>query len=207
MKYLTRVRISLLDAARLRLSDSYAWHRTLWQAFPDKDGGPRDFLTRVDRRGGQAEALILSPQQPIPQSWGRWESKLIPTSFLDHEQYRFSLRANPTVKRVVRLDSGERKRNGQRTGIYQAHQLEQWIERKAALGGFRITSLRFDPPTKEVFWRKRRKGTHVRVDFHGVLEATDRELFRAAFAAGIGPARAFGFGMLLLQTLAGQSKD
>ncbi len=39
MKYLTRVRISLLDAARLRLSDSYAWHRTLWQAFPVNPGG------------------------------------------------------------------------------------------------------------------------------------------------------------------------
>lgn len=199
MNWLTRLRVSPIEAARLRLVDTYAWHRTLWRAFPDQDGQQRGFLTRIDRRNGIIEALILSAIEPTPQSWGTWETKPVTPAFLEHDRYRFSLRANPTVKRVIRKSSGERKKNGRRTGIYGSKGLRQWMDQKADQAGFRVGTLAFDPPLKEVFWRKGRKGTHVRVDFHGVLSVTDRATFKNAFAAGIGPARAFGFGMLLLQ--------
>ena len=199
MNYLTRIRVPLMDAARLRLSDPYAWHQTLWRAFPDRDGQSRDFLTRIDRNSECLEVLILSAKEPTPQWWGKWESKQVPPSFLEHARYRFSLRANPTVKRVVRSEAGNRKKNGRRTAITNPAELDAWIRRKADAAGFSVESLSFDPPVRESFWRKGKSGTHVRVDFHGVLSVTDEEAFRNAFSAGIGPARAFGFGMLLLQ--------
>lgn len=202
MMWLTRIRLSLRDAAQLRLADNYAWHQTVWRAFPEKSGNTRDFLTRVDRRSGVFEALVLSPDEPSPQGWGTWETKQVLPSFLEHDRYRFSLRANPTVKRVIRDEQGERKKNGRRTGIYDPAQLREWLDRKAEDAGFRVEALSFDPPVKEVFRRHGRQGTHVRVDFRGLLEVTDRNRFRAAFRQGIGPARAFGFGMLLLQPVA-----
>lgn len=199
--YLTRIRIDSREAARLRLTDAYAWHQTLWHAFPDRNGQQRDFLTRIDRRGPYFEALILSPDQPTRQPWGIWESKRIPESFFQHQHYGFSLRANPTQMRVVRDAQGVRRNNGQRTGIYQPDQLLQWIHRKLEAAGCRVLTVTFDPPVREHFYRKGRRGVHIRVDFRGVLEVVERDRFLEAVHHGIGRARGFGFGMLLLQPL------
>jgi CRISPR system Cascade subunit CasE len=202
MMWLTRLRLPLRDAARLRLGDNYAWHQALWRAFPDRDGAARDFLTRVDRHGGLFEVLILSQTEPTPEAWGPWETKQVLPTFLGYQSYRFALRTNPTVMRVVRDETGMRRKNGRRTAICQPDELRAWLERKAADAGFRVEALNFDPPVRERFQRQGRPGTHVRVDFRGVLVVSDRDRFEAAFRQGIGPARAFGFGMLLLQPVA-----
>ncbi|RMF67773.1 MAG: type I-E CRISPR-associated protein Cas6/Cse3/CasE [Calditrichaeota bacterium] len=55
------------------------------------------------------------------------------------------------------------------------------------------------PRVKLSFTKDHRRGTHVAVDFRGHLRVTDREAFRNAFTKGIGPAKAFGFGLLMLQ--------
>jgi CRISPR system Cascade subunit CasE len=44
-------------------------------------------------------------------------------------------------------------------------------------------------------------GFHVGVRFQGVLEVTNREEFKKAFTQGIGSAKGFGFGMLVIQPL------
>jgi CRISPR system Cascade subunit CasE len=202
MIWMTRVRVSTIEAAKLRLSDNYAWHQTLWHAFPGRDGDNRDFLTRVDRRDQLFEALILSPNEPTQQTWGQWQTKQVTPSFLEHLRYRFSLRANPTVKRVVRDDEGNRKKNGCRTAICQPGELQAWLENKGKTSGFSVDSVDCGSPIREPFFRKNGRGTHVRVDFQGVLTVTDRERFREVFQKGIGTARAFGFGLLLLQPIA-----
>lgn len=201
MIWLTRIRVSPMEAAKLRLADSYAWHQALWRAFPDRDGRPRDFLSRIDQRGGMFEALLLSQAQPTPQAWGQWDTKQVPLSFLEHDRYRFSLRANPTVMRVVRNAAGDRRKNGRRTAIFQSDDLQAWLHRKSEAAGFRVEEFVFDPPVREAFRRQGRAGLHVRVDFRGTLAVTDRDRFQAAFREGLGPARAFGFGMLLLEPL------
>lgn len=199
--YLTRIRVSLLEAARRRFTDAYAWHRAVWEAFPAEAGTPRDFLLRVDRRGGQFELLVLSPRPPKLLPWGTWETKTIPERFFSFRRYAFSLRANPTQMRVVRKPDGNRRKNGRRTGIFKPHELRAWITRKLEAAGCRLEQLAFDPPVREHFYRKGRRGTHLRVDFRGILRVVDRQAFRQAVQNGIGRARAFGFGMLLLRPL------
>ena len=201
MIWLTRVRVSKVDAARLHLSDSYAWHQTFWRAFPGRDGDQRDFLTRVDHRDQFFEAFILSPIEPMPQTWGQWERKKVAKTFLEHPRYRFVLRANPTVKRVVRDESGIRKKNGCRKAICDLEGLKTWLKTKGESGGFSIEAVDCDPPVKEPFFHKNKHGVHVRVDFQGVLAVTNREQFQKTFQQGIGTARAFGFGMMLLQPI------
>jgi len=183
------------------LFDAYAWHQTLWHAFPGMDGKPRNFLTRVDRRGDNFEALILSPEPPEPQPWGQWDTKPIAESFFQHERYRFSLRANPTQMRVVRDAEGNRRKHGRRTGVFDPVQLRQWVTRRLQQAGCRIEVVSFDPPVRETFCRKGKTLIQVRVDFRGVLRVVDRHRFVEAAVCGIGRARAFGFGMLLLAPL------
>ena len=201
MNYLTRISVTKMEAAGLLLKDHYDWHKKLWTAFPGVNGGTRPFLSRIDASGEGFQVLMLSSTPPERPPWGLWETKAVSPGFLDCERYRFSLRANPTVKRVVRDDTGERKKNGRRTAIYDQKALADWLRNKARQSGFELERFEADPPVQQSFIRKRKPGKHIRVDFRGVLRVTDRPLFQKAFQNGIGPAKAFGFGMLMLAPL------
>ena len=49
--HLTQILVSYEDAVRLlRIRDTYDWHQRVWQAFGGRDGQPRDFVIRVDRK-------------------------------------------------------------------------------------------------------------------------------------------------------------
>ena len=199
MTYLTQILINKLDA--LHLTDSYRWHQALWKAFPAPEGTSRPFLCRVDNYGQNYRVYLLSDRAPMVQSWGEWATREIAPNFLEYTHYRFDLRSNPTVKRVVRNESGERKKNGQRTAIYSLEQLSEWLQNKAQQHGFEILNVEIGAPLTQHFRRKKRQGKHVCVDFRGTLQVKNRDRFKDAFQTGIGPAKAFGFGMLVLQPL------
>jgi CRISPR system Cascade subunit CasE len=202
MSWLSQVHIDKAEAARLQLRDAYTWHQRLWQSFTGRDERERSFLFRIDDRHNLFRVLLLSPEAPAEQSWGTWQSKEIAASFLQHDYYLFQVRANPTVKRVTRGDGGERKKNGRRTGIYDADGLRCWIERKATQSGFELLSFASDPPIPYFFVKKGHRGKHIAVDFKGTLRVTNRQEFERAFFTGIGPAKSFGFGLLMLQPAA-----
>lgn len=208
--FLTRALIGPRTVFACGLHDAYAWHQLVWRAFPGRDGQDRDFLTRLDDKPKGAQLLIVSPVEPTPPDWltdhDEWETKAIPSGFFQARRYRFQLHANPTVKRVVRDAAGNKKKNGRREAITDVAELGAWLQRKGETGGFRLPES--TPP--EVFsdlshFTKKPKGgqpltgTHGAVDFSGLLEITDPDLFLShTFAKGIGSAKAFGFGLLVL---------
>ena len=98
-----------------RLTDAYAWHQAFWRSLPGETDARREFLSRLDVKDDLLEALLLSPEPPTAEHWGVWETNEVGASFLEHDRYYFSLRANPTVKRVVREEDGSRRKNGRRT--------------------------------------------------------------------------------------------
>jgi len=211
--YLTRALIGSRTVYARGLHDAYDWHQLVWKAFPGRDGEVRDFLTRLDDKPSGTQLLIISPTEPTRPDWlseqDEWESKAIPLSFFQPRRYRFQLHANPTIKRVVRDASGVRKKGGKREAIKGEAELRAWLQRKGEAGGFRLP----DSVPPEVFsdvsfFSKRPKtgqpmnGTHGAVDFSGILEVTDPALFFThTFTKGIGTAKAFGFGLLVLAPL------
>lgn len=201
MKYLTKIIVDKKLAASKRLHDPYAWHQALWPAFPEADGNRRIFLHRVDSKDTMFQVLLLSGHVPVVLEWGTWEIKKISENFLSHDFYRFELRANPTIKRVVRKEDGTRKKNGRRTAICKEEDLENWLTDKASQSGVKIVkeSLDISAPVPQIFWRKKKSGRHSKVDFKGALKVIEQDLFINAFAKGIGPSKSFGFGMLMLQ--------
>jgi CRISPR-associated protein Cas6/Cse3/CasE subtype I-E len=56
-------------------------------------------------------------------------------------------------------------------------------------------------PIDEHFTRNGKRGKHVSVDFQGILNVTNQDRFKKAFCKGIGSAKAFGFGLLMLQPI------
>jgi len=202
--HLTRILVPYEDAVRLlRIRDTYDWHQRVWQAFSGRDGRSRDFLIRVDRREEAFRVVILSRSAPSKPDWcptACFSTKPIPEGFFAQRRYRFSLLANPTRK--VRSDaSGERTKNGRRLAITRREDLIAWLSRKAADSGFmvEVDTLRTVPRGREFFHKDTRShGTHTAVEFLGELTVNDPARFRDAVAAGIGSAKAFGFGLLVL---------
>ena len=80
-----------------------------------------------------------------------------------------------------------------------------WLVRKSETAGFR--PLAFDVLSRGLFKSRRNPSkdrstqTHVCVDFEGLLQVTDPAAFAEAWRAGIGPAKAFGFGLLSLAAM------
>jgi CRISPR system Cascade subunit CasE len=204
MTHLTQVDLGYELAANLRLRDSYDWHQRAWECFPGRDSQTRDFLTRLDERPEGFRLLIVSPFEPTRPAWcpvDNWRSRPIPDDYFTRSRYAFQLRANPTKKLRMDNPDGSRKKNGRRVPLRQPEELAEWLQRKASASGFALLSLQTIPQGDHSFIKPGTRGTHAAVDFRGTLEVTDAAAFHRAFTAGIGLAKAFGFGLLVLAPL------
>lgn len=215
MSYLTQILVPYELAVRqLRIRDTHDWHQRVWQAFSGRDGAPRDFLTRVDQIDDAYRLLIVSAAVARKPDWcptDCFQSKLIPDSFFSHSRYRFSLLANPTKKvvnpdkpKVVRPDGKlDRNKNSRRIPLTKREELLAWLSRKADMGGFAVDlpAIRTIPRGREYFFKPGARGVHYATEFQGVLQVTDTAKFREVFSTGLGSAKAFGFGLLVLAPL------
>ena len=80
-------------------------------------------------------------------------------------------------------------------------QLYDWLARRAAPAGFSVDRdfTTVQPGYVYVNWARNGNGYHLRsAHFDGVLKITDLVRFQETLARGIGPAKAFGFGLLSL---------
>lgn len=227
--HLSRIEIDYETAWKIGLRDAYEWHQWAWKAFPGRPDANRDFLTRLDDTGDGFRFLIQSQSTPTKPSNcpdPAWATKEIPEAFFDRERFRFSLLANPT-KKVRSNSKGERLRNSRRVPIFYDPEAKKnpdtridvraalidWMERQAERHGFRVDSesLKTVSRPRQVFTKKsgkddrRHAGLHAATEFIGRLEVGDRSTFREAVLHGIGPAKAFGFGLLCLSPLESQS--
>jgi CRISPR system Cascade subunit CasE len=221
---LTRVIVSYQLAASLRIRSSYDWHQRVWECFPDRTDADRDFLTRLDDKDGEYQLLILSPVVPCRPEWcpcDAWESKVISTAYFEQDRYAFQLRANPTKKviniskpKVIKTDGRiDRNKNSRRVALVGPDELRAWLARKAAGHGFSVEQTTMRPFGNQYFKKADAFAPHFAVDFQGVLKVTEPEKFRQVWFGrtdqrspgriirGIGSAKAFGLGMLVIAPL------
>lgn len=127
--------------------------------------------------------------------------------------YRFNLLANPTRKKIF-ADSPsalkgkahqQRWKKAKKIGVYSEADQLAWLAQRGARGGFQVESAIV---TGAETISAAKGGTHAQaasksgkiftVTFSGVLRISDAEAFMQTYNAGIGSAKAFGCGMLLL---------
>lgn len=109
-------------------------------------------------------------------------------------------------------ENGKRKR-GKRVPLVKPDELQAWLVRKGEIrcrdnetgqdvpGGFRIMEdrpLEISPMMESHFRKKGQSAYHGGVQFRGTFEVTDRARFIETYHTGIGSAKGFGFGLLLL---------
>jgi CRISPR system Cascade subunit CasE len=223
MSWLARLEVDAETARAEAITDSYSWHKRLWECYPDMPDAERDFLTRVDQLEGAFRLWILARRKPVRPPWcppDGFSLREIAASFLSHRHYAFDLRANPVKTIAQRGPNGEallrisgKQKNGKRIPLVKPEELRAWLVRKGEVrcrdkdtgfdvpGGFRIVEekpLEISPMVENYFRMKKHSAYHGGVQFRGILEVTDTERFAETYHSGIGSAKSFGFGLLLL---------
>lgn len=224
MNWLARYKIDAEVARAEKIWDNYAWHKRVWEdCFQSDPDAKRDFLTRVDPLEGAFRLWVLALRRPIRPGWcpeAAFERKEINPSFLAYRFYAFDLLANPVKTKVQRGPNGEtllrpngKRKSGNRVPIIKHDELKEWLYRKGKArcrdkdtgrdvpGGFRIVDerpLEISPMQTNHFRKKGHAAYHGGVQFRGTLEVTDQRLFAETYHSGIGSAKSFGFGLLLL---------
>ncbi len=203
MSYLSQALMPMQTALHAQLADGYAWHKAIWEAFPGRPDAQRDFLFRIDARTRAYRILLLSAVMPTDTPLLKWQSKEVAPGFLGHVRYRFQLKANPTFRR---------NKDKRRIALYKEEDLHEWLADKLKGAGALLEEpVAIGAPVDEFlnderFMQGRKPTTrhdpkHVSVDFEGVLRVQDSAAFTAAFYKGIGSAKGFGYGLLMLQPI------
>ena len=119
------------------------------------------------------------------------------------EKYRFRLKANATKRNSVKTANNK---PGNRIPV-EYDQLKNWLKRKSEFCGFSFLSEEVNVNPGYVRFRKKPKSGEnnsngwnrlFSAQFEGHLTIEDENLFIQALESGIGPAKAFGFGLLSL---------
>jgi CRISPR system Cascade subunit CasE len=204
MIYLSQ--LILNPASRMVQNESrnpYEMHRTLMRGFADKrhEG---NVLHRLDINpySGVMALLVQSTVEPDWQPLtqvGHGEYLLTPPQWkaveLDLPNGRilqFRLTANPTK----RLSSGKGNKPGPRRALYQEADQCDWLRQKGEAHGFRLLDVQVSHAQKQT--SRAKSITLHTVQFNGRLQITDAATFTTALQTGIGPAKAFGCGLLSL---------
>ncbi|MDQ2837588.1 MAG: type I-E CRISPR-associated protein Cas6/Cse3/CasE [Actinomycetota bacterium] len=214
--FLTRFDINQARRGAKKLMGSpQAMHAAVLAGFPPTDGesGDQRVLWRVDSTGARNLLYIVSPQQPDlthlveqagwPQTatWLTKDYQPLLDSLTAGQQWGFRLTANVTIS----TKRGKEDVRSQRYGHVTADQQREWFASRAGKFGFSLAANTDGYDALEVrdravkqFRRQDQQVTLAVATFVGVLVVTDADALRAALVTGIGPAKAYGCGLLTL---------
>lgn len=201
---------------RWLLSSPQRIHAEVLNTFPDPPTGDRHggarVLWRLDEEGQRTLLYIVSPEPPdlskLTEESG-WSTA--PGEVRDYRRlldrvetgsrWAFRLVANP-----VRYVKHEDDRRGRRSAHVTVSHQEGWLAEQAARAGFAVQ----DVDGQQTFALTRRRTvrftrgsadrpvTISTAQFDGELAVLDAALFTRTLVSGIGPAKAYGCGLLTI---------
>ena len=214
------------DAMHERLNGPYADHQWLWRWFPAERGALRDFLFRQREVDGLPRYYVVSRRAPIDEgrAW-RAQTRNYAPQIQEGDRLQFDLRANPTVrhgrdgksKRHDMVMEAKKKLLAERGFTRWADWMGEdkpslqavihpacsaWLQRKGEVMGFvpDVDTLLVDGYDQHQE-KPDRTLSFSTVDFSGQLTVTDPQAFQATLLNGVGSAKAFGCGLLLVRTV------
>ena len=202
--------------ARPFVLDGYRLHQVLWQLFKDDGDTHRDFLYRRIESSSWPCFYLVSGRKPV-DGQGVWSvhSKEYAPKLVAGQCLGFSLRANPVVTKPgshgkpVRHDviMNAKRQSRTETGAISNQSIliqeagQAWLETRAAKYGFHLDHVRVDAYRQHQF--RKTRGEHMirlsTVDFNGILTVREPEQFCQTLFTGLGPAKGFGCGLLLVR--------
>lgn len=214
------------DFALAASGDHYEVHRALWGAGAFADPRAARILFRIEHEPGQItvyvqthgapdwarlrDRLRLDVAGPVPLRWppmepgARLRFRLLtrPSIFVGKTQKMSGLfKLRGVQEQLPRLQAhGSLKRK--RLALWNEEDQRDWLARKAAAHGFALETCHLSGRT----WIDTKHGAKVRgmakplsaTLFDGLLTVTDPARLREAVRGGVGPQKAYGFGLLSL---------
>lgn len=222
--YFSKIRlrkgISPRDITKLTKINGYKAHQLAWNFFADHPDRQRDFIYRHESAGRWPIFYTVSHRMPVNNT-GFWEvqTKEYRPQLKSGQKLEFSIRVNPIRTRhnekgkqkrhdVVMEEKLRLKNEGKDFNLPEiAHEQGfQWMEKRSESYGFSLSSenIRIDGYRQQKYFRG--KGNHPitfsTLDFNGILTVIRPEVFiRESLFNGIGPAKAFGCGLMLVKRL------
>jgi CRISPR system Cascade subunit CasE len=202
--------------------DAYFLHQQIWGLVSRSGNQKRDFLYRVEYdqyKNVQSILLLAANKIESTKYMTVYVSPLYDPQIAEGESFRFKLRANPIVKR---WENGKLKEFGlivdakhklKTEGTYcvDDYSLDEliqekgmkWLLNKGLQHGFTVkywdVAIGNDWEYEVKAATEGKRPFLIRtLDFEGVLKMTDAGKFKLALFNGIGPAKAFGCGLLSL---------
>lgn len=199
----------------------YQEHQLLWKLFDIDPDASRDFLFRRDDCHGWPSFYLLSRRLPEDQAQ-IWH--------IEHREYRprlqkgqrlaFILRANPVITRKS-VDGKSRrhdlvmdlkKRNNwketeksERSNLSDLTQQagEIWLGERLGRNGAKLESVRSEAYVQHQAHKKGQQKSirYSSLDLQGTLLVTEPESLVEILFHGIGPAKAFGCGLMLVRKI------
>lgn len=198
--YLSEIKLDLFDRGNMKtLADIYRTHQLVMAGFRASSRQESCVLYRVEHsiRNGRALATILVQSTREPD-WSELEgttfqaqTKEFNLDFSNNQRLRFRLLINPVVTR-----------DGKRRGLIRDEALHDWLKKRENSIGATFES--FTAIDEGYFsGNKQKNGKQDRIiikkaRFEGILRAVEPNALRTAVKVGIGPAKAFGCGLLSL---------
>ena len=212
-----------IAAAHEWLGGAYGEHQWLWRFFPAADGSARDFLFRRSDLGDVPRFYVLSRRPPLRTSsaWNVQTRDYAPRLEIG-ERLQFDLRANPVVT-VTRDGKSkrhdvvmqEKKRLLSECGLARwddwhgdgrpdlyalaRETCGNWLVERGKRLGFEVDGNSLAVESYQQHKGKKETLRFSTVDFSGTLAVTDPDALSGALFNGIGHAKAFGCGLLLVR--------
>ena len=214
------------DAAHEWTGGAYLEHQWLWRFLPAPPGTARSFVFRRRDLDGLPRFCVVSQREPVaPSSHWQVQSKPYAPSLNAGDWLAFDLRANPVV--TTRTAAGKAARHDvvmqEKKRLLNANRLACWADwttpdRPALPNLVRYTcsqwllarcerlGIAVDEASLSIegYEQHRGKQGELRfssVDFSGNLQVVNVEALRQALFLGVGHAKAFGCGLLLLRPI------
>jgi CRISPR system Cascade subunit CasE len=218
---------SLLRQAAHELAQSpYSEHQWLWNFFPSSEEQTRDFIYRRHELEQMPRFYVVSKRAPtaFSEAW-QVQSRSYDPQLQEGQRLSFQLCANPVVTK--KSDNGKSQRHDvvmeakrqllaergltadakwskwsdkeSKPLLYEVAQKSStdWLQTRASRHGFKVTEASVD--AYQQFRAGKRDIRFSTVDFSGELLVTDPGVFRQALFCGIGHAKAFGCGLLIVK--------
>lgn len=227
--YLSSVRLDLNRLTRAELFDvleggAYTAHQLLWRLFPETPQGERPFIFRQEmeedasgKSAGLPRFYVASVRPPEPVEGFDVQCKPFTPQLAQGDRLAFRLRANPTVAKAVEGKRGQRAdvlmaakfpfesgdaRSSRACVEAMDNAAHDWLSSRAKSWGFRLPVKPNVGAYRQHAINKSGRRDAIRfssVDYEGLLEVTDPERLVETLAYGIGRAKAFGCGLLMLR--------
>ena len=197
-------------------SNGYALHQAVWALFADSPDRERDFLYRLDYVEKIPLVYTVSKRKP-QNSKGIWniESKEYLPQVKTGLHLGFTVRINPVRTSVIDgkrhdvvMDAKYKNRKTEQGNAATIQELvcgagRKWLEDRSEKNGFKMVQFRADGYQQVQFY-KTKGGNPIRystLDVTGVLEVTTPDVFTDVLFNGLGSAKGFGCGLMLVRKI------